>query len=159
MSRQRATDRLATGEAPNHATRLIGLDASSDRLLGGIGLKLFELQFRLFQQFAAMLRRGAVTVMFQLWRSPVSDEPPSPQRRRPGLGLSTCRSLGREFNSQRIDTVGNRIGGVHPTTKESQSPVAVHEQSADAHRFLTCQPAISGRQVRCGCLQSIPSNM
>jgi hypothetical protein len=32
---------------------------------------------------------------------------------RPGLGFLTCHTLGREFSTQRIDVVRDRIGGSH----------------------------------------------
>jgi hypothetical protein len=53
MCRQRATYRLTAPEAADDAACLLGIDLSGDRLFGGIGLKLFELQFRLFKQLAA----------------------------------------------------------------------------------------------------------
>ena len=41
---------------------------------------------------------------------------------------------------------------------ESQAPVVMHDESTERREKLSRQPAISGRHVRCGCRQSIPSS-
>ena len=55
MCWQRAAHRFATHETLDGAARLVGIGLSGNRLFGDIGRKLFELQFRLFEQFAATL--------------------------------------------------------------------------------------------------------
>lgn len=47
IRRQRATHRLAAREASDDAPLLVHIGVSGGRRLGGIGRKLFELQFRL----------------------------------------------------------------------------------------------------------------
>ena len=109
MCRQRATHRLATHEAPDDVARLIGSGVSGGRPLGGIRLELFELQFRLVEQFAAAFGRGAVTMMLKLGDHQLQMGHHRLCTDRPSLSLPTCRALGGEFSIQRIDVVGDRI--------------------------------------------------
>ena len=77
---------------------------------------------------------------------------------RPSLSLPTCRALGSEFGVQRIDVVRDRIGGVHRDDKGITIARSRAPGNLPTIAIFVCQPAISGRQVRCGCRQSIPSS-
>jgi hypothetical protein len=77
---------------------------------------------------------------------------------RSGLSIPTRRSLNDEFSTQRVDVIGNRIVRSHRnnegiTIALSRAPEILPVLVIS----LSSHPAISGRQVLCGCLQSIPS--
>ena len=153
MCRQRATHRLATREAPDHAARLIGSGVSGARRFGNIRLELLELQFRLVEQFAAAFGRGAVAMMLKLGDHQLQMGHHRLCTDRPGLSLPTCRALGSEFSACSA-TMSSGSTAVF-IAQRNLSLVAVHQEIC---RRSPCQPAISGRQVRCGCRQSMPSS-
>ena len=87
--------------------------ADLDRLFRGIGLKLFELQFCLIEQFAAALGRGGIAVMLKLGDHKFQMRDHRLRTERSDLSLPTCHTLGGKFSAQRVYVVGDRIGGFH----------------------------------------------
>ena len=75
------------------------------------------------------------------------------------LGLPTCCAFGSKFSAQRINVVGNRSRGIHRNNEGITIARGRARRICQCHISSIAQPAISGRQVRCGCRQSIPSNM
>ena len=128
-------------------------------VLGRGGLEFLELHLQLVEQLAATLRRGAEPVALHLGDQQLQVRDHRLGAGGAGLELAPRGTLGEQRCLQRVDVVGERIeSGVHATI-ESQSSVVAHAEFSEKWQPAQHYPASSGRQVRCGCLQSIPSSI
>ena len=146
--------------------RLAARDAADGRVacLGGVfvlrcsRLQLLKLQLQLVDDTAA-LGGSAEALALQL-----GDQQPQMcdhrlRAARPRLGFQARRALRGQRRPKRRDVVGDAVGHDRHgsdftiTTRFWDSPAWPPSQ------FAAPQPAASGRQVRCGLRQSMPSSM
>jgi len=155
MRRQRSARRLA---ANGRAGRLLPVRIAGRiegrLILGRLRLEFLKLKFQLVQQLAAAFGRGAEPLMPQLGNQQLQMRRHRLGAGRAGLGIAPRQPLGHQRRAQRRDVVGKRAErGIH---------AADSSISAGGRVLLFCrqkdQPAISGRHVRCGFRQSIPSS-
>ena len=122
---------------------------------GGLGLQVLELHLQLVEQFAATFRGGTEAVALQL-----GDQQLQVRHHRLGTGGTrfghlACRAFRQQRGLQLLDILGQGIRCAAHSRSESQPTVVMHAESS----VFVDYPARSGRQVRCGLRQSIPSNM
>jgi hypothetical protein len=160
LARQMRRQRPARWPPAGGSTRrgvLVAGRFGGDRVLRGGGLELLELQLHLLEQPRLALAALAVELAPQLLDR-------QPQMRDQRLG---ARSLGprlRELGApdtdqplQCLDIVGQRIIGAHRRSGDHKSERRGSPRSR-AESECRNQPAVCGRQVRCGARQSIPSS-
>lgn len=149
---QRRAHRLATCERRHRR----GLRGRGCRRLARCGFQFLELQLHLVEQLAAMLGGRAEAVMAELGDHQLQVRDHRLGARGACFGLPPGRALGQQRRLQRFDVVRERFGaGIHGGNR-----IAVVRSRAC--RICTNgqdYPAVSGRQVRCGWRQSMPSSM
>ncbi len=126
--------------------------------------QLLELQLQLVEQLAAALARMAVLLAPQLGDQQLADGRPAPRRwrraprpaaapaRSAASARSAARSLQADASAPSMSSAGRdrRCHGRSSTIRAIRGRAFVEPQA---------QPAASGRQVRCGFRQSIPSSI
>ena len=153
-----AAYRLAARER-THVRRVRRRRCSCRLVLGGGGLEFLELHLQLVEQFAATLGRGAEPIALHSGdhQLEMRDHRLGPRGAR--LELATGAALGKQRRLQRVDVVRDDVsGGAHAEHRITRRRCRARE-FFEKRQLLLDHPARSGRQVRCGCLQSIPSSM
>ena len=158
---RRQTDRAPACDAMN------ALDVRAARIGSGTAVassaasasSSSSCKLHLVEQFAAAFGGGAVVVVPELGDHQL-------QMRHHRLGTDARASASRRAMrsaasaARRVSISSEPMSGAGVTAMmESQAPVAVHDEFDRASEKLSRQPAISGRHVRCGCRQSIPSSI
>ena len=86
---------------------------SGDRVFGGTGFQLLELQFQLVEQLAAALGRLPKPLALHLGDQQLEIGHHRLGTGRTGLCLLPCRALGSQCRLQRGNVVGQRFGRRH----------------------------------------------
>lgn len=160
MRRQRAALRLFAGEGPDAARVRPWLRCRYRRgVLGQRGFEFLELQFQLIEQFAATFGRGAEPVTPHLGDHQFQMSHHRLRARGPGIGFKTRGALSQQRGLQHDDVIRQEID----IANHAHHRIIPHRDRARCFfaqwQTLLHHPALSGRQVRCGCRQSMPSSM
>jgi hypothetical protein len=127
-------------------------------ILGGPGFQLLELQFHLVDQLATTFGGGSVLVVPEF-----GDHQLEMCHHRLGTGGTSAsrRAICSAASAaRRVSISSEPMSGAGVTAMiGSQAPVVMHGESTGHREKLSRQPAISGRHVRRGCRQSIPSSI
>ena len=157
---------------PRHC-RGLGDGAFRGQLIfGGVGFQLFELQRQLIDELRRSLRARTVELALQLGDPQflMRDHGQVFRRLGPchsqlcGAGiafrdhLSHLRAFNCERGLQRINIVRQIRNVIAHHRRESHSARVRQLFILYAKSIFSVHPAASGRQVCCGCLQSIPSS-
>ena len=157
MSRQRAPHRLLAGDAAHRGAAQLDYPGG-DRVFGGIGFQLLELQFQLVEQLAAALGRLPEPLALHLGNQQLQISHHRLGPGRTGLRLLTRGALGSQCRLQRGNVVGQRFGRRHKPDYPILPGSGLPQPQGESMR-RSPQPAASGRQVRTGFRQSIPSSI
>jgi hypothetical protein len=142
---------LPTGERVDRRAAGRG---SCDLVLGRGGRGFLELQFQLIEQLAAALGGLPILLAPQLCDLQLVIGHQRLGARSPRLGLLACFPLGSQGRRQRCNRLGCRHDRDCRTLASRRRARRVAESNRRRHH-----PAASGRHVRTGFLQSIPSSI
>ena len=110
MGGQRRTHRLGPRERAHR--RRLRLGRSGGLVLGDGGLELLELHLHLVEQLAAAFGGGAEAIAVEPGDHQLQMRNHRLRTRGAGLELAPCRPLGQQGGLQRVDVVGNGVGGL-----------------------------------------------
>ena len=158
MRWQRTAHRLATDERLDVRAVRIGLRHCCG-ILGGLNFQLLELKLHLVDQLAAAFGGGSVLVVPEFGDHQLEMCHHRLGTRGTSLRFATCHLFCGERGAQGVDIIRADVRcRRHSNDGNHKRPLSCTTNLPGVGK-LSRQPAISGRHVRCGCRQSIPSSI